>query len=951
MSSRLDSIVVASLKASVALLPLMMGTAFAPAYAQDTPAPANQPTAQADQTEEEDTDTKVVGASSTDKKDDGEKVVVTGTSIRNAPPTGTNLIAIDKQGIQATGANSAAELIATIPQASGGFFNEIPQLDAGGGSGQVSSAGSGTVLKPNLRATPSSATDSGSSTLILLDGQRTAGTGTIHNATDVNSMPVALLERVEINTDGGSSIYGSDGIGGVINFITRRRFEGIQLRGRYGIADDYYNYEVGGIVGHSFGKANVYVSYSRTGNDEIFNRERDYFQSIDWTTGLEVGTQCELPNVSLGTPTQFYGVDASGNIVSGPQSTAVNLCTPSADDALAGRNVRNNVLASFSYDFTDGIKLTVRGRYADSKGTQPQAAANLTSQITPANFFYQPVAANPTATQRVAYSFAPVQGDDTFDVIGRFKQYGISPELTVDVDGNWQVRGFFNWDKSRTWRNSQVVDTTTLNEALLSGDPDTAFNPYNVEDTNPALLADILDGVNQGESFNEILNSRVTIDGALFELPGGKVRMAAGLEYLKENFGVRNYNQLDPVVDGIEAVDFNKAHRNVKSVFGELNIPIVSSLNSGPLFEELRFAFSGRYDDFSDWGDNFSPRIGATYAPFKWIRFRGNWGKSFRAPTVVETLNASNSNVGVNSPAVYGFLIDTTRPGQYPIPPADGKTLNDYVALTYFGGVSDTLKPQRGTNWSVAGEIRPIDGLRAELSYYKIDYRDAIGFPNAVGLFPAYYEVVTLYPTEAEIAAFLAQAGNRETAIGEIGGREVYGLYDLRTRNLGNAKIEGLDYSARYDFNTPIGAAYISANGNIQLVNKQQPTASTPFRSVLVGTPNHRASVNVGLRSGGFRTQFTLNHTDGYKVTRTATLLQDSVGSFDVINAFFAYEFTEGELGLGSFADGLEVSLNVQNLFDTDPPIFRQRGGDGTANGSTLGRLIQIGVRKDLNLF
>jgi outer membrane receptor protein involved in Fe transport len=107
----------------------------------------------------------------------------------------------------------------------------------------------------------------------------------------------------------------------------------------------------------------------------------------------------------------------------------------------------------------------------------------------------------------------------------------------------------------------------------------------------------------------------------------------------------------------------------------------------------------------------------------------------------------------------------------------------------------------------------------------------------------------------------------------------------------------------------------------------------------------------VGLRNGGFRTQFTLNHTDGFKVTRTANLVQDSVGSFDVINAFFGYEFTNGELGLGSFAEGLEVTLNIQNLFDTDPPVFRSRGGDGTTNGSTLGRLIQIGVRKDLNLF
>jgi iron complex outermembrane receptor protein len=952
--SQFEIIVAVSLKTGVALLPLMMAGAYAPAYAQPAPAtPATAPNAAADE-EEADQDTKAIGAVDKEDKDDDKAVVVTGTSIRNAPPTGTNLISIDKEGIKATGANSASDLLSQLPQVGGDFFNNLGQLgtfDTGGVS--ASDASNGGVGKPDARGIPlNTQLDTGGNTLVLLDGQRMSGNGVSNSATDPNVVPVALLERVEVNTDGGSSIYGSDAIGGVINFITRRKFDGIQVRGRYGIADDYYNYEVGGIVGHTFGRASAYISFSRTGNDDIFNRERDYYRSIDWNTGLEIGTQCFMPNVRTGASPNFtfYGVNAAGTVSNTPNATAVNLCTPDKDAAFVGRNKRNNALASFSFDFSDDIKLTVRGRYADSNSRQIQAPYNASGTITPTNPYFQPIvgAPNPNANQTVFFSFGPVDGIgiDNKGVTGKFRQYGISPELTVNIDDNWQARGFVNWEKSRTERFNQSIDSAAVTTALASNNIATALNPYNVESSNAAVLADITSGFQESEARNEILNARLIVDGALFELPGGKVRMAVGAEYLKDKFAVRNFNAIASGVSGIDATPLRRASRDVKSVFGELNIPIVSSLNSGPLFEELRFAFSGRYDKFSDFGDNFSPRIGATYAPFKWLRLRGNWGKSFRAPTVIDTLNSTNINAA--------FLPGGFLPGILIPSPALGlpaqATVDDAVIL-YNGATNPGLRPQTGTNWSIAGELRPFAGLRAELSYFKIDYRDAISFLNFVGIYPTYLDFVTFYPNAQQIADFLAPAQNAQQILDQVAalppGAKVYQLIDGRTTNMGNAKIEGLDYSARYDFNTPLGQAYISANGTIQLVSKFQLTSKVPFADRIAGTPNHRTAINVGLRSGGFRTQFTLNHTDGYKVTRSATLLQDRVSAYNVVNAFFGYEFTDGELGLGKLSDGLEVTLNIQNLFDTDPPVFRSRGGIGTTNGSTLGRLIQIGLRKD----
>jgi iron complex outermembrane receptor protein len=952
MNHSIDRIIARSLHAGVALLPLMIAAMVTPAFAQATPAPAaNQaPAPEADQAteEEEDLDTKIVGAAS-EKKDKEEKVVVTGTSIRGAPPTGTNLIQMDKEGIKATGANSAAELVANIPQLGTGFFNDIPQMGA-----DSATAVAGTNVKPNARGTPSGTTDTGTPTLILLDGQRMAGTGTTErqNISDVNAVPVTLLERVELNTDGGSSIYGSDGIGGVINFITRRKFDGVQVRGRIGLADDYYNYEVGGIVGHSFGRANVYVSYSRTGNDEILNGERDFYRRIDWATGLETDLRCGLPNVQFGTADnlRFYGVDANGNIspVSGTKAATVtaggiqspNRCTNGLVSSFTPRSLRNNVMANFSYDFTDGIKLTVRGRYADSKTSYSADLYPQQFTLAPSHPAYRPVAGE-TTNEIVLFDFSPVlsQGDHWSE--RRYKQYGIAPELTVDIDGNWQVRAYVNYEISKNAAEERLIDTADLTAAIRSG----ALDPFNIGSTDPSVIASVTDNIALNEAETKLLNSRVTVDGALFELPGGKVRMAAGVEYLEDTFDTRT----DPTDD----YDFTS--RNNKSVFGELNIPVVSSLNSGPLFEELRFAFSARYDSYSDFGDSFSPRVGMTYAPFKWFRLRGNWGKSFRAPTVIETIQSQQPPLAFATlsfrntcfgPNLCGSnMNDPARPSNDP---------DNEQIITLFGGVNPALEPQTGTNWSVAGEIRPIAGLRAELSYYKIDYRNTIGFPPLFTNFfhPGFSHLMTVYPSDEQIKAFLADsrdpAGSYQAYLNS--GQKVYGLIDGRTTNTGDAKIEGLDYSARYDFDTSIGAAYVGINGNIALKN-DLITRGVGTTDALRNGPNHRASITAGLRSGGFRTQLTLNHTDGYKVEPDPLVYQTSVGAYNLVNAFFGYEFSDGELGLGSFADGLEVTLNINNVFDDDPPIFRRTADVGYANGNTLGRLIMFGVRKDFRGF
>jgi iron complex outermembrane recepter protein len=226
------------------------------------------------------------GQSSTKQPADDEElqeVVVTGTLIRGAAPTGSNVISISSSDVSATGASTTGQLLATVPQISN-LFNSLPQISPIGSGGGATGANL-QVIRPNLRNTPSPATSTGASTLVLVDGHRMVGVGIQQSAPDPEAVPPGAIERVEIVTDGGSSTYGSDAIGGVINFITRRSFDGIKADVRQGWADNYKTFDTNLTAGTRLGGGSVYISFNYAKHDDIFGRDRSYARQIDWSTG------------------------------------------------------------------------------------------------------------------------------------------------------------------------------------------------------------------------------------------------------------------------------------------------------------------------------------------------------------------------------------------------------------------------------------------------------------------------------------------------------------------------------------------------------------------------------------------------------------------------------------------------------------------------------------------
>lgn len=858
-------------------------------------------------------------------------------------------------------------MLASLPQIQNNFFNGIPQTNAinataTGGNNQ-------TTNRPSLRPNPFGSSDTGNATLLLFDGARQAGIGVNGSSGNPDSIPPALLQRVEANPDGGSATYGSDAIGGVINFITRKRYDGFLVGGAVGHADDYTTWEANAIAGTDWGNGGAYIGYSFAKNDIILNGERDYFKPIDFSTGLERGLSCDRANIQIpaagAVPIHYYAVPATGAptvpsfTVVAPLTGTPNVCSLDLVATLASANEQHNVLARLSQEINDNIEVGLRVRFSDQQQWGLVAPRTFSGVINSTNpYFRQIPAAAGADSARTSYtvlgSFGESLGRDERVFANSSRAWGALADVTWKF-GGWRFYGFANYDHSKSAYDNPGFNATAQNNGFngtastpcsLQPSTTTCLNPFDIGASNPALLASIASFVNIGKSDDTIINFRGVLDGPLFDLPGGPVQVAVGAEYLRDEFAKGVYLGANPS-DLVKA----KVTQSNWSLFGEVNVPLFSKDNELPLFRELRLSAAGRYDHYSTVGGTFNPKLGASWKPFEFLTIRGNWSKTFRAPTTVDLIGTFRANAIINQfPAcVFGcFAADPSRP----LPGATDVFLG-------LQGTSPDITPQKGRNWSIGADVA-YNQFRASVTYYRIDYLDLLANPfNGTPVFPNLAFLTILCPgtpgnyqcTQAQVNAFTSQAAinNANAPLNSI-----YGLYDIRTRNLGNSRVGGLDYSVQFTQPMKWGSIYASVAGTIMLKNESQSLPGQPYiDNIAIGGANTgafflgrslaRFTARAGANIGDFRAQATLNHNAGYDVIPSATLLQDRVKSFDVVNLFFSYEFKSSS----GLLDELELSLNVNNVFDAEPPVeLRTNSGNGFINGQTLGRLVKIGLQK-----
>ena len=839
------------------------------------------------------------------------EIVVTGTLLRGIAPTGTNVVGVTREDIASTGVTSSSDLLARVPQVTNAF----------GGVPQGSSTIAEPITRPNIRSLGASG---GSTTLILLNGSRMVGAGILQTSPDPSAIPPSVLERVEVIPDGGSSIYGSDAIGGVINFITRKRYDGVELSAKYGVGDEYTTTDFSIMAGKDWGSGSALIAYAYAQHDAIAGSDRDWFTQNNLANGgSDFRSQsCSPGNFTTGGVT--YRMDT--------RTAGINRCDENKAIDFYPEEERQSVYAALSQQLTQSLNFDVTGYYSERdtvrRGQSPTDGTGIrgSGTITAANPFFQPIGAE--TSQTVAFNYAAVTGP-ALENPSNFSSMGITPTLTYAFGGGWQVRATGNYGRSTNTVHTRQINATAQAAALAGTTAATALNPYNVGATNATVLNSILDNELYGDATQEIRSVRAVADGSIFATAAGDARLALGAEYYEESLDqTQGEGRIGNPIGATSS-----SERDVTSLFGELFIPLKAQESGIGSFD---INASMRMDVYSDVGDTINPKVGFNWRPVAELRVRGNWGTSFHAPSLSDL----------------GSSVDTRAQvlGVSPFRAAGSAPTDLFRPTILLAGGNPNLKPEEATTWSYGADWSPtgaLDGLKVNVTYFNVEFTDAIGlapFFNGATYFanPSYASFFTLNPTQAQAEA--ATAGMRVenapsiTSLYTGGGAAPYALIDARRNNLGSLKVDGIDFNVSYDWSLPFGTVNTGLAGTYTLNRDSQAVPGAPSVNELDNATSQYSLVGtVGWREGPFTVDATINHRAGYDVV--GVVGQTEVDSYTLVNLFARYE-----LPTSGWLENTAVTLNVDNIFDEDPPYFNSAGG--YANGATLGRVVALGLRK-----
>jgi iron complex outermembrane receptor protein len=853
-----------------------------------------------------------------------EEIVVTGTLVRGVAPAGSNVQSLGQTAIQQTGAQNVVQLLSTVPQINN--FGQVAQEPLQNGT-----LGAGrSSVRPNLRGLPSSVV---SPVLTMVDGHALVGMGIQQTDADPGMIVPGALDRLELALDGGSSLYGASAVGGVLNFITRTHFNGVEIKADAGAAGSHYrSYDASLTAGRDWNGGGGLVSVNFRIN-----------------SNLPV-TDLKLPRQDLrefGLPDYRLRICSPGNVIVGSQTYAmpnlvagtVNLCDTALVTDMASPSRQWGAFASISQSLTPDIEFNVKAMGTRRATTVHEAAlAESSAVIDPTNPFYRPVPGlSPTTRESLNYGYGPVAGDHTSAPL-KNDGFDIWSTLTWHMKNGWRAVAIADYG----WTNTHVYSpnlNTTAEAAALTGaglTKATALNPYDLTQTNPAVIANILNWRVEDEDAQTMVNVRATVDGDVFKLPGGEAKAAFGVQFQRQ--GQSGYVSVGPV--GVHSTDRVVSNvRNVYAAFGELTVPVVGPDNALPFVQSLDLDISARYDYYDRVGGTTNPRLGVTWTVADGYKFRANAATAFTAPDVVDEAAAGSLDAQITVQRTGTDLLPGDNPANANLP-----------SVKLRGALAGYQKPQTARILSVGFDANPpqLRGLTASLTYWKIDMQKVLGLGCPGTTQQQVQNPVAgcniFRPTLAQLDAFLP------TGLPVVGLANSYqGLYAAGTppylllvtlrQNNSLFQTHGLDYSAGYRHTTGWGDVYASLNGTYYMQRRTQAEKTNIWVDGLIGSPAVQAIGTVGVDYGSkFSALARFNYQSSF-TTNTLTN-QTSIPAWMPIDLFFRY----------SLDDSMEFTVNVNNLMNILPPLANQSGGQFVSAGinteSTLGRYISLGVKK-----
>lgn len=890
-----------------------------------------------------------------------QAVEVTGSRIKGADmATQVPVVTITSADIQNTGLTSIGDVLQELTTSGSALNTKFNSAGNFGFPPDGSGVGSGsaTLDLRNLGA---------KRVLVLVDGIRWVNESSasgVSAAVDLNTIPMGIIDRIEILQDGASSLYGSDAIAGVVNIITKRSQQGGSATTYFGT----YNERRGGQT------TNADLSFGNKGDRFEYFLDFGYVKqksisSADWAqSGAECVPGTGLANCSSGTPTgRLMFVDPAGDMYSvtlnGPVSGRPNFPADyhhftTADRYLfASQNLlltpseRKSVFASSRYKLTDNITWYARGLYnnrtslnqaapepiflgpgAGTGGLADTVGIDVSNPWNPLGYTLD---ANPDTGNFILLARRPVEGGPR-----QYRQDVDTYYFGTGLEGSFSVgeRDFY-WDVNYANGNNKATQTVrgTYNIAHIQRGLGPIANctgscvPLNLLGGPGTLTPQMLQYIQYIEhdtSDNKINLWTANLSGSVVDLPAGPLAFATGYEH-------RTYSgayQPDAVVvagesNGVPSLPTSGSY-SINEYYLELNAPLLKDL---PGATALDLSAASRYSDYSTFGTTTNNKFGLRWQVVPDLTLRGTWAEGFRAPSIGEVFG---------TPARF----DATLQDPCSSPIADPSLVANCTALGVPAGYQQSnpqisvrtggnraLKPETSRSLTLGAVYSPgwatdtpwSSKLDFTLGYYRINLDQAIQAPDA----------------QTQLNRCVASGSLTSDACGGIH-RNATGNIDSfanELQNLGTIHTDGYDFTVAWRGpQTDIGQFHATwSNTYVDQYTARDASGQIEPRTVGIevndsAIPRLASNLNLGWTRGAWMVDYTMRYRSGLKENCAGA------AGFPICN--HPDEITPNrpdgthDLSAVSYSDlraswkvpvalDLTLTAGINNLFNKAPPV------------------------------
>lgn len=915
-----------------------------------------------------------------------DEVVVTGTRIRTPGLISNSPITTVDQ----------VEISLRQPVAVEDFIKQLPAAAPSIGPGTNNGANGAAQI--NLRGLGSNRT------LILIDGRRFVPFNLL-GIVDSNSIPVGMLDRVDLVTGGASAVYGADAVSGVVNFILKRDFEGVDISSTYGTSEegDTDQKRIDLVIGANTpdGRGNVTLGVGYTKRDQLTQGERPFGEvSLSSVTGNAGGSSASVPTVTTRPFAQFN-----------PATGAFDI----ADVALFNFNPLNLFVAPL-----ERTQITALGHYEINRHAELYSQLFFTDSfvaqnLAPSGSFFNnwdisvahPFLPEQARQDLCARSLTPITDcsatstETITDVQLRRRFVELGPRLgnfdnstfqyTVGLRGDVTDRMEYDafWtrgeaDQTRTlgnWGSNSRVQQALLADASGCLDTSNGCTPLNLFGPAGSITDDQIAFFNLSALQKQLVvqeNGGVSFSGDFgdFTVPssGSPIGYAFGIEHRRVKAGTLSddASQVQGEILGTGAPTPDRSGSfKLDEAFAEILVPIVEGMSG---IHSLTFEGGLRYTDFSVVGggsDSYETwKAGLSWEPVDSLRVRGMLQRATRAPNVNELFQpvvTGLDNLAIDPCAGDAInAADANTPGTLA-----NLCLQTGVPLSVMGGLDQpaagqinvlvggnpNLGPEEADTTTVGVVWSPtfLDRLTLTLDYYDIDIVDAITEPSSGDIIDGCYSTA-LNPNRT--FNVFCQAIGRSPTGGDLNAGDADGV-SLPTSNLGKLRTTGWDLGAFYGMDLPSNYGGLSFFANVNYVTKWdfQATPTSINRDCIsfysvncgAGIPEWKANARATWSVSDFDVSLLYRYIDGMEVEPLAA---ESVGgflpAFSKIGSYSYWDLT----GAWQVLDNVRLTLIVNNLFDKQPPIVGNDIGSTASNsGNTfpqtydvIGRYFTLGV-------